>query len=117
MVSGPSSSTSRDSYHDAPQDTESQLAKLVQEERVGLMNYLLTKAVVDDQPLPVTSSPREITFWDILCMLSELQKEWKKACHKELESLVNGMSSRASNTYLLMLAYSSVNTATALLPL
>ena len=86
MVPESSSPTSRDSYHDAPLDTESQLAKLVQEGEVGLMNYLLAKVVADDQPLPVTSSPREWTFWDILCMPSELQKEWKKACHKELES-------------------------------
>ena len=87
MVPGPSSPTSRDSYHDAPQDSESQLARLAQEGEVGLINYLLAKAEADDQPLPVTSSPREWTFRDILRMLSELQKEWKKACNEELESL------------------------------
>ncbi len=87
MVPRPSSPTSRDSYHDVPHDTESQLAKLAQEGGVGLINYLLTKAEADDQPLPVTSSPREWTFRDILRMLSELQKEWKKACNEELESL------------------------------
>ena len=32
------------------------------------------------------SSPREWTFCDILYMPTELQKEWKKAYHKELES-------------------------------
>jgi len=87
MVPGPSSPTSRDHYHDAPPDTESQLAKLAQEGGVGLINYLLAKADAGDQPLPTTSSPREWTFRDILCMPSELQKEWKQACLEELESL------------------------------
>jgi len=63
------------------------LAKLAQKRGVGLINYLLAKAVADDQPLPVTFSPREWTFQDILHMPSELQKEWKKACHEKLESL------------------------------
>ncbi len=87
MVPGLSSPHSRDRYHDAPPDTESQLATLAQEGGVGLINYLLANAVADDQPLSNTSSPREWTFCDILHMLSELQKEWKNACAEELESL------------------------------
>ena len=87
MVPGPSSPPSRDRYHDAPLDTESQLAKLAQEGGVDLINYLLAKAVADDGSLPNTSSPREWTFRDILRMPKELQKEWKKACYEELESL------------------------------
>jgi transposase InsO family protein len=87
MVPGPSSPNTRDRYHDAPQDTESQLAKLAQEGGVDLINYLLAKAVADDGSLPNTSSPREWTFRDILRMPKELQKEWKKACYEELESL------------------------------
>jgi len=87
MVPGPSSPTSRDCYHDMPHDTESQLAKLAQEGGVDLINYLLAKADAGDQPLPTMSSPREWMFCDILHMPSELQKEWKQACLKELESL------------------------------
>src|SRR5258708_12997354 len=87
MVPGLSSPHSRDHYHDAPPDTESQLATLAQEGGVGLINYLLANAVADDQPLSNTSSPREWTFHDILRMPSELQKEWKNACTEELESL------------------------------
>jgi hypothetical protein len=87
MVPGPSSPASRDSYNDPPLDTESQLAKLAQEGGVGLMNYLLAKAVADDEPLPNTCSPREWTFRDILRMPNTLQEEWKKACLEELESL------------------------------
>jgi len=88
QVPGPSSPTTRDSYHDAPPDiSESQMAQLAQEGGVGLINYLLAKAVADDQPLPNTSSPREWTFRDILRMPQELREEWKKACYEELESL------------------------------
>jgi len=87
MVFGSSSPTSRDRYHDTPLDTESQLAKLAQEGGVGLINYLLAKAVADDEPLPNTPSPREWTFRDILRMPNKLQEEWKKACLEELESL------------------------------
>ena len=87
MVPGPSSPDTKDRYHDAPQDTESQLAKLAQEGGVGLINYLLAKAVADDEPLPSQSSPREWTFRDILRMPKQLQEEWKKACYEELESL------------------------------
>ena len=87
MAPGPSSPASRDDYHDAPLDTESQLAKLAQEGGVGLMNYLLAKAVANNEPLSNTSSPREWTFHDILHMPNKLQEEWKKACLEELESL------------------------------
>jgi hypothetical protein len=47
MVPGPSSPNTRDRYLNAPQDTESQLAKLAQEEGVNFINYLLAKAVAD----------------------------------------------------------------------
>lgn len=116
MVPGPSSPASGDSYHDSPQDSgseegsgsgsgdseqesseeqedsdqpesDAELAKLAQEGGVGLMNYLLAKAVADKEPLPNTSSPREWTFRDILRMPNKLQEEWKKACLEELESL------------------------------
>jgi hypothetical protein len=87
MVPGPSSPNTRDRYLDAPQDTESQLAKLAQEGGVDFINYLLAKAVADDGSLPNTSSPREWTFRDILRMPKQQQVEWKKACYEELESL------------------------------
>ena len=114
MVPGPSSPTSGDSYHDSPQDSgaesnsepqesseensqedsepqdsdsDAKVAKLAQEGGVGLMNYLLVKAVADKKPLLNMSSPREWTFCDILHMPNKLQEEWKKACLKELESL------------------------------
>jgi len=72
---------------DQQSDSDAQLAKLAQEGGVGLMNYLLTKAVADKKPLLNTSSPREWTFRDILRMPNKLQEEWKKACLEELESL------------------------------
>ena len=117
MVPGPSSPASGERYHDSPldsgsgsgsepqedseenseedsepqdsdqQDSDSQLARLAQEEGVGLMNYLLAKAVADNKPLLNMSSPREWTFRDILRMPNKLQEEWKKPCLEELESL------------------------------
>ena len=109
MVPGPSSPASGECYHDSPldsgsgsgseqqedsepqdsdqQDSDSQLARLAQEGEVGLMNYLLAKAVADNKPLLNTSSPREWTFRDILRMPNKLQEEWKKACLEQLESL------------------------------
>jgi len=89
MVPRPSSPVSGDSYHDSPrdsgaesdleqqesseedseeasepqdsdqQDSDAQLAKIAQEGGVGLMNYLLAKAVADKKPLLNVSSPRE----------------------------------------------------------
>jgi hypothetical protein len=117
MVPGPSSTVSGERYHNSPldsgsgsgsepqedseenseedlepqdsdqQDSDSQLARLAQEGGVGLINYLLTKAVADNKPLLNMSSPREWMFRDILCMPNKLQEEWKKSCLEELESL------------------------------
>ena len=88
MVPGPSAPNTRDRYHDEPPDiTEEHMAKMAQEGGVDLIHYLLAKAVADDKSLPNSSTPREWTFQDILCMPKMQQEEWKKACYEELESL------------------------------
>ena len=60
---------------------------LTREGGVEFLDYLLAKAVLLDPESPNTASICEWTFRDILKMPSASQKEWKQACHKELESL------------------------------
>ncbi|KAI0326912.1 hypothetical protein GY45DRAFT_1378894, partial [Cubamyces sp. BRFM 1775] len=64
------------------------LAQLCREGGVGLINYLLMKAVPPvDENLPDTSNVREWTYRDIACLPPAEQKEWKAACREELEAL------------------------------
>src|SRR5260370_14270852 len=69
-------------------EVEDILQRLAQEGGVKFLDHLLTKAVphVDLEPLD-TSNIREWTYKDIMCMPQAQQKEWKAACHEELESL------------------------------
>ena len=64
------------------------LAQLCREGGVGLINYLLMKAVPPvDENLPDTSNVREWTYRDIARLPPAEQKEWKAACREELEAL------------------------------
>jgi hypothetical protein len=83
----PSSSTKRDS--DGPlDDDEDALYKLQKEGGVRFILYLVNKAIPrHDNDLPSEINVRDWTFRDILRLPSAKQKEWKDACHEELESL------------------------------
>jgi hypothetical protein len=59
----------------------------VREEGVEFLNQLLTKAVPPDSETPDTANVWEWTFRDIIKMPKDVQKEWKQACHEELDSL------------------------------
>ena len=78
---------SREKLPIASDDKVDDLLHLMREGGVKFLDYLLAKAVPPDPESPDTSKVREWTFWDILKMPSETQKEWKQACCKELESL------------------------------
>jgi hypothetical protein len=51
------------------------------------MNYLLSRAVPQHDDLPNEINVHDWTFRDILRLPAASQKEWKNACHEELESL------------------------------
>jgi len=77
-------------YSDASLDVPEELvAKLAQEGGVDFMRYLLAQALPDaNDLLPSPSKPvRDWTFRDIMRMPQLQQKEWKNACHEELEAL------------------------------
>src|SRR6266851_5260387 len=61
--------------------------RLAREGGVEFLNQLLAKAVPPDLKTPDTANMREWTFRDIIKMPKDTQKEWKQACHKELDSL------------------------------
>jgi hypothetical protein len=63
------------------------LLKLAQEGGVSSMNYLLARAVPPHDALPSELDVHEWIFHDILRLPVTQQKEWKIACHEELESL------------------------------
>ena len=64
------------------------LAQLCQEGGVPLINFLLAHAMPshEQSTLPSTQSVRDWHFQDIL-RLPTREREWKKACLEELESL------------------------------
>ncbi len=64
-----------------------ELLRLAREGGVEFLNQLLAKAVPPDLETPDTANMREWTFRDIIKMPKDTQKEWKQACHKELDSL------------------------------
>ena len=51
------------------------------------MNHLLALAVSPDSSLLDSSNIREWSFKNIIHMPLLQQKEWKAACHEELDSL------------------------------
>jgi len=85
----PDSSVKRDS-DDPLDDDEDALLKLQKEGGVRFILYLVSKAIPrHNNDLPSELNVQNWTFRDILCLPAAKQKEWKDACHEELESLRN----------------------------
>jgi len=83
----PDSSMKHDS-DDPLDDDEVQLLKLQKEGGVRFILYLVNKAIPrHDNDLPSELNVQNWTFRDILRLPAVKQKEWKDACHEELESL------------------------------
>ena len=68
-------------------EVEQNLSILMEEGGVETLNHLLAHAIPPDSEPLSTSNIREWSFKDILCMPLVQQKEWKTACHEELDSL------------------------------
>ena len=66
---------------------EQNLSILMEEGGVKTLNHLLAHAVPPHSEPLSTSNIREWSFKDILHMPLAQQKEWKTACHEELDSL------------------------------
>jgi len=67
---------------------ENALLKLQKEGGVRFILYLVSKAIpCHDNDLPSELNVQNWTFQDVLRLPAAKQKEWKDACHKELESL------------------------------
>jgi transposase InsO family protein len=62
-------------------------SQLTQEGGVDFVRYLLAKAVPPDSDTLQTTPIREWTYKDILRLPEAQQKEWRTACHEELEAL------------------------------
>ena len=72
----------------ASKDKVDDILCLTREGGVEFLNHLLAKAVPPDGSKGLNiSNTCKWTFWDILKMSSDNQKEWKEACHKELDPL------------------------------
>jgi reverse transcriptase-like protein len=69
-------------------EVEQSLSLLTQEGGVGLMNYLLAKAITPDSSVLPVSTIREWSFKDLMCLPLHTQKEWLDACRQELDSLL-----------------------------
>ena len=81
-------STTGDDLQSEDEVDQQLLTHLAQEGGVKYLDLLLAKAVsLHDLGSPDTSNICEWTFRDILKMPSEKQKEWRKACCEELDSL------------------------------
>jgi len=63
------------------------VTQLAQEGGVAFVNYLLAKAIPFNSHIVQTASIREWTYKDILHLPEVQHKEWKAACHEELEAL------------------------------
>jgi hypothetical protein len=66
------------------------LVKIVQEEGVGLIKFLLSAAVSSaaaTEKIPEVSKVHERHFRDLMCFPKAAQKEWKIAGKEELEAL------------------------------
>ena len=66
---------------------ECNLSILMKDRGVKTLNHLLAYTVPPDLEPLSTFNIRKWFFKDILCMPLAQQKEWKTACHKELDSL------------------------------
>jgi Reverse transcriptase (RNA-dependent DNA polymerase) len=66
------------------------LVKMVQEGGAGLINFLLSAAVLSAPAkgkIPEVSNVREWHFRDLMRLPKAMQEEWKIACKEELEAL------------------------------
>ena len=63
------------------------MAKLCREGGVGLLNYLLMKAIPPVKSDRPSKNVREWTFKDIARLPPDEQKAWLHACEEELEAL------------------------------
>ena len=68
-------------------EVEQNLSILIEEGGVKTLNHLLAHTVPPDSEPLSTSNIREWSFKNILRMPLVQQKEWKTACHEELDSL------------------------------
>jgi hypothetical protein len=73
--------------HNSDEDEVEDILHLQREGGVQFLNHLLAKAVPPDSESPDSANVHEWTFRDIHTIPSDAQKEWKAACHEELESL------------------------------
>jgi hypothetical protein len=73
--------------HNSDDDKVEDILCLQREGGVQFLNHLLAKAVPPDSESPDSANVCKWTFKDTHKMPSDAQKEWKAACHKELESL------------------------------
>ena len=72
---------------DEEEDTEACLVQLCNEGGVLAINFLLSKAVSPTtMDIPI-KSPKEWTYRDIARLPEAEQKEWRTACHNELDAL------------------------------
>jgi hypothetical protein len=86
-TAAPPGALSKHSPHNSDEDEVEDILHLQREGGVQFLNHLLTKAVLPDSESPDSANVHKWTFKDIHKMPSDTQKEWKAACHKELESL------------------------------
>jgi hypothetical protein len=83
----PPGALSERSPHNSDEDKVEDILCLQRKGGVQFLNHLLAKAVPPDSKSPDSANVCEWTFRDIYKMPSDAQKEWKAACHEELESL------------------------------
>ena len=89
QVPGPSSQKQphpSDNAH-TPDAEEAELAELCREGGVGLINYLMAKAVEHDIPQPDVRRVREWTWRDLKRLPPKELEKWKAAMREELEAL------------------------------
>ena len=72
---------------DEDDDAEARLVQLCDEGGVLAINFLLSKAVSPTTMDIPTKSPKEWTYRDIARLPEAEQKEWRTACHNELDAL------------------------------
>ena len=72
---------------DEDEDAEAHLVQLCDEGGVIAINFLLSKAVSPTTMDIPAKSPKEWTYRDIAHLPEAEQKEWRTACHNELDAL------------------------------
>ena len=85
--SEPEESKESGASSDEEEDAEAHLVQLCDEGGVVAINFLLSKAVSPTTMDVPTKSPKEWTYRDIARLPEAEQKEWRTACHNELDAL------------------------------